>query len=93
MATPFSSSGKVAALVHAGGDDPLVKQETIDQLSCKEPKPVSSLERGSATSLDQSSLCSIPDASIQIYKSSRFVGCLIVKSDLKFRDVRNDKSV
>jgi hypothetical protein len=71
IAAPFSSSGKVAALVHTGGDDPLVKQETMSQINCEEPKPVL---RGSAASLDQSSLCSKPDASIHISRSSRFVG-------------------
>jgi hypothetical protein len=67
-------------LVHAGGDDPLVKQETMRKLNCEEPKSLSRKEQGNATSLDQSSVCPKVDSDLQISKSSRFVGYLIVKS-------------
>jgi hypothetical protein len=40
-------------LVHSRGDDPLVEQETMSQLSCEQPKSVLSLEKGSAIGLEQ----------------------------------------
>jgi hypothetical protein len=69
-----------ADLVDAGGDDPLVKHETMSRLNCEEPNSVPSLEKGSAIGLDQSCLCSLPNANLQTSKSSRFVGCSSIKS-------------
>jgi hypothetical protein len=34
IAAPYYPSGGGPELVHAGGDDPLVKQETMSQLNC-----------------------------------------------------------
>jgi hypothetical protein len=66
-----------ADLVHAGGDDPLVKQETMSQLNCEESESLSGKEQGSATSLDQSSLCS---KKMLTFKYPGRVGLLNVRS-------------
>jgi hypothetical protein len=79
--------------VHAGGDDPLIEQETMSQLNCEEPKSVYGNEKGSEIGLDQSVLCSFPNANLQISKSSRFVGCSIVKGipQLSRKEVRDQR--
>jgi hypothetical protein len=69
----------VRGLVHAGGDDPLAKQETMSHLNCAEPDPESNLAPGSAIGLNLSCLCSFPNDNVQMSKSRKFVGCSIVK--------------
>jgi hypothetical protein len=71
-------------LVHADGDDPLVKQETISQLNCEESKSLSREKRGNAIRLDQSRLCSNTRTDFQISKSGWFVGCSIVRREPLF---------
>jgi hypothetical protein len=76
----YYPSGGESVLVHAGGDDPLVMQETMSQFNCEEPKSVDDLPKGCAIGLEQSCLCSLPNDNVQIYKSDRFVGCSIVRA-------------
>jgi hypothetical protein len=80
FALNYPSCGE-PALVHADGDDPLVKQEMMSQLNCEEPKSLLRKEQGHAVSLDQSSLCPNTRTDIQVCKLGRFVGCSIVRCE------------
>jgi hypothetical protein len=68
-------------LVHADGDDPLDRQETMSQLNCERPTISHGEKRGGAISLDQSNHCSNQSTNLQISKSQRFVGCSIVRCE------------
>jgi hypothetical protein len=78
IAAPYYPSGGEPALVHADGDNPLVKQETMSQLNCEKSMTSQGEERCSAISLDQSGHCLNPSINVVTSKSQRFVGCSIV---------------